>query len=279
MPNVLVTGAGRGIGRAITKRLVSNGWDVYAGVRKSEDGASLVKEFGEHIHPVQLDVTSAADVAALADVLPERLDAVVNNAGFARGGPVEAVPIEDVRNQFDVNVIGQVAVTQAVLARLRASRGRVVFVSSVSGRISTPMTGVYNASKFAIEGIADALRLELAPWRIRVSLVEPAQTDTAIWQDAEGTLEAETARLAPEHRELYARHVDGFRKIIKMSKRMALSPDGVAAAVERALTASRPRARYVVGAGPKMQVRMSSLTPTPVRDAMFKRVFGIAHRA
>jgi NAD(P)-dependent dehydrogenase (short-subunit alcohol dehydrogenase family) len=279
MPNVLVTGAGRGIGRAITKRLAATGWDVYAGVRKSEDGASLVAEFGEHVHPVQLDVTSASDIAALDEVLPERLDAVVNNAGFAQGGPVEAVPIDDIRNQFDVNVFGQIAVSQALLPKLRLSRGRIVFVSSVSGRISTPMTGVYNASKFALEGIADAMRLELAPWRIRVSLVEPAQTDTSIWQDAEGTLEAETARLAPEHRELYARHVDGFRKIIKMSQRMALSPDGVAAAVERALSSRRPRARYVVGAGPKLQVRMAGLTPTPVRDAMFRRVFGIAHKA
>ena len=115
---------------------------------------------------------------------------MVNNAGIAVGGPMEAVALDDLRRQLDGNVAGQVAVTQAVLPRLRASRGRVVFVSSVSGQVATPMTGPYNASKFALEGFADALRMELAPWRIPVVLAQPAQTDTDMWRTAEQVLEA-----------------------------------------------------------------------------------------
>jgi len=275
MPNVLVTGAGRGIGRTITTHLAAKGWDVYAGVRKEADGASVAAEDPQRIHPVIVDITSAEDVAALDKQLPDRLDAVVNNAGLAIGGAVETLDLEDLRYQYEVNVIGQVAVTQAVLPRLRESKGRVLFVSSVSGRISTPLTGAYNSSKFALEGLADALRLELRPWGIRVALIEPAQTDTALWQDAEATLEAEVAKLSPEHRAMYAPHIDGFRKIIPLSQKMAGPPSAVAAAVHRALTARNPRARYVVGAGPKVQLRMTNATPTRMRDAVLRRVFRI----
>jgi NAD(P)-dependent dehydrogenase (short-subunit alcohol dehydrogenase family) len=278
MPSVLVTGAARGIGRTTALRLAAAGWDVYAGVRREEDGPALVTAAPERLHPVKLDVTSAADIATLAERLPGSLDAVVNNAGIAVGGPIEGIPLDDLRRQFEVNVFGQVAVTQAVLPRLRASRGRVVFVSSLSGRVSTPMTGAYNASKFALEGIGDALRMELRPWRIRVSLVEPAQTDTDLWREAEKALEESIATLTPEHRELYAKHIEGTRKMIPLSQRIASSPEGVAAAIERALTARRPRARYVVGVGPKAQATLSGLTPTPVMDAVLGRLLGVPRK-
>ena len=121
------------------------------------------------------------------------------------------MPPDELRRQFDVNVVGQVAVTQAVLPRLRASRGRVVFLSSLSGRVSTPMTGAYSASKFALEALADALRMELRPWGVRVVLVEPAQTDTDLWREADGALEETVAAMSPAHRELYAGHIDGAR--------------------------------------------------------------------
>ena len=278
MPNVLVTGAGRGIGRTIATHLADKGWDVHAGVRKEADGTALAA-LSSRIHPVVLDITSADDLAALSGRLPERLDGVVNNAGVAVGGAVEALALDDLRQQYEVNVIGQVAVTQAVLPRLRASQGRVVFVSSVSGRVSTPLTGAYNSSKFALEGLADALRLELRPWGIAVSLIEPAQTDTEMWQQAEDTLESEVAKLSPEHRELYAPHIEGFRKIIPLSQKLAAPPTTVAVAVERALASRRPKARYVVGVGPKLQVRMTNATPTRVRDAMLRRVFRIPRKA
>src|SRR4051794_13181077 len=154
MPTVLVTGASRGIGRATALRLAGAGWDVRAGVRSETDGALLASE-ADGITPVVLDVTDAEQVAALDASLPEHVDAVVNNAGVVVAAPVEALDLGELRHQLEVNVVGQVAVTQAVLPRLRAARGRVVFVSSVSGRVSAPFMGAYSASKYALEALAD----------------------------------------------------------------------------------------------------------------------------
>lgn len=278
MPTVLVTGSSRGIGRSTALRLAAAGWDVVAGVRREQDGTDLAA-LSPRITPVRLDVTSADDLAALDGALPARVDAVVNNAGVAVGGPVEGVPLDRWRHQLEVNLVGQVGVTQAVLPRLRASRGRVVFVSSVSGRIATPMTGAYNASKFALEATADALRLELQPWGVQVVVVQPAQTDTQMWQEAEQTLEQAVADLAPEHRTLYAGHIAGWRKAIPANQKMAVPVDDVAREVERALTAARPRARYVVGRGPKVQVAAASLLPTRALDAVLRKAAGVPPRA
>lgn len=279
MGTVLVTGAGRGIGRAITLRLADAGWDVIAGVRRPADGEAVATAAPSgRVTPAVLDVTDASQVAALDAVLPARLDAVVNNAGIAVGGPVEGLELDELRRQLEVNLVGQVAVTQAVLPRLRASRGRVVFISSLSGRVSTPMTGAYNASKFALEGLADALRLELHPWGVRVVLVEPAQTDTAMWQEAEGALDEAIAALRPGAAELYAKHLEGARRMIPRSQKLATSADGVAAAVQRALTVRRPRARYVVGAAPKIQGALAAVTPTPVVDAVLRLGTGVPRR-
>jgi NAD(P)-dependent dehydrogenase (short-subunit alcohol dehydrogenase family) len=278
MPTVLVTGAARGIGRATALRLAAAGWDVVAGVRRAEDGQALADAQPVRITPVILDITDDEQVAALESSLPAQLDALVNNAGVVVGGPVEAIPPAELRRQLEVNVVAQAAVTQAALPRLRASRGRIVFVSSVSGRVATPMTGAYNASKFALEGLADALRMELAPWGIKVALVEPAQTDTDMWRKADDTLSDALATVSAEHRELYAKHIDGFRKTIPMSQRMAAPAEGVAATIEKALTASRPRARYVVGASAKAQAIMARLTPTPVLDRVLRMGTGVPRR-
>jgi NAD(P)-dependent dehydrogenase (short-subunit alcohol dehydrogenase family) len=274
---VLITGASRGIGRATALRLAAGGWEVVAGVRRAEDGEALAAASGG-VTPVLLDVTDAEQVAALPDALPVRLDAVVNNAGVVMPGPVEAVSAEDLRRQLDVNVVGQVAVTQAVLPRLRASRGRVVFLSSLNGRVSTPMTGAYNASKFALEALADALRMELRPWGIRVVLIEPAAIDTDIWRGAQDTLETAAAALEPHHRNLYAKHIDGYRKAIPRFQRAASPVEAVVATVERALTASRPRARYVPGAGPRAQAALARITPDPVLDAALGLGTGVPRR-
>jgi NAD(P)-dependent dehydrogenase (short-subunit alcohol dehydrogenase family) len=271
MPSVLLTGASRGIGRATAVRLASSGWTVFAGVRNDDDGHAVVRDGGSAIVPVQLDIASAADVAALDGILPARLDAVVNNAGYALDGPVEALALDDVRRQFDVNVVGQLAVTQAVLPRLRASSGRIVFVSSLSGRISTPMTGAYNASKFALEGLADALRIELRRWRIPVVLVEPGPVSTDLWHGAEQQLDATIAGMRPEHRELYAHHLGAARRTAKMMLRVAADSERVAAVIERSLTAKRPRARYQINAAGRIQAVATTFTPTRVLDTLFAR--------
>lgn len=278
MPTVLVTGAGRGIGRTTCLHLSRQGFDVIGGVRKAADGEALVAEAGPKVSFVELDITDAAQVAALETALPPTLDAVVNNAGIVVSGPIEGVPIDELRRQMEVNLIGQVAVTQAVLPRLRTSKGRIVFVSSLSGRVASPMIGAYNASKYALEGMADALRMELKPWGIRVSLVEPAQTDTDMWRTADDMLEESIAVLTPEHRQLYAKHIEGMRKMIPISQKMASPAEGVAKDIERALTAKRPRARYVTGALPKAQGVLTKVTPTPVLDTVMRAASGVPRK-
>jgi NAD(P)-dependent dehydrogenase (short-subunit alcohol dehydrogenase family) len=278
VPRVLVTGAARGIGRATTLRLAAAGWDVIAAVRQEADGDELLKTNPGPSTTVALDITDPDQVAALEERLPGELDALVNNAGVVVGGPIEAIPPAELRRQLEVNVVGQAAVTQALLPRLRASRGRIVFVSSLSGRVATPLTGAYNASKFALEGMADAMRMELAPWGIKVMLVEPAQTDTDMWRLADADLDGSVAALSPAHRELYAKHIAGFRKTIPRSQRMAKPVDTVAATIEKALTASRPKARYVVGTGPRVQALMAKLTPTPLLDRMLRAGTGVPRK-
>jgi NAD(P)-dependent dehydrogenase (short-subunit alcohol dehydrogenase family) len=274
MPSVLVTGAGRGIGRSIVQHLAARGWDVIAGVRTDADGAAVTALDPQRISSVILDVTDAGHIAALDESLPQRLDAVVNNAGVVVSGPMEVVTPDDWRKQLEINVIGQLAVTQAVLPRLRDSRGRVVFVSSVNGRLSMSMVGAYCASKFALEAAADALRMELRPWGIGVTIVEPAQTDTDMWRTADDMVEQAESALTAEQRDLYARHIAGFKKTIPVSQKMAVPAAKVSAVVEQALTARRPRARYVVGTGNKLQVALMTNLPTSVRDVVLRRVAG-----
>ncbi|MGU3502084.1 SDR family NAD(P)-dependent oxidoreductase [Mycobacterium sp. C31M] len=272
MPTVLVTGAGRGIGRTIAEQLAVAGWDVIAGVRNTVDGAMLTATHPQRISVVVLDITDDEQIAALDDVLPAELDAVVNNAGIVVAGPMETVSREQWRNQLDVNVIGQLAVTRSVLPRLRRSQGRVLFISSVNGRLSTPLIGAYAASKFALEAAADALRMELRPWRIPVVLIEPAQTDTDMWRTAGTMVDEVEDGLSTEHRALYARHISGMRKSVPVSQRIAVKPAKVAAVVIEALTATRPRARYVVGAGPKLQVALLTRMPANLRDRLLRTV-------
>jgi NAD(P)-dependent dehydrogenase (short-subunit alcohol dehydrogenase family) len=278
VPTVLITGAARGIGRAATERLAQAGWDVIAGVRRDADRESLVSLAPGRISSLVLDITDLESLAKLDEQLPARLDAVVNNAGIVVGGPVEALALEDLRRQLEVNVTGQVAVTQIALPRLRQARGRIVFVSSLSGRVATPMFAAYNASKFALEGTADALRMELAPWRIAVSIVEPAQTDTDLWRQAEGDLDDAVARMSTGHRELYAKHIAGFRKSIPRSQRMAKPADSVAESIERALTDRRPRARYVVGRAARAQLLLARATPTRMLDVVIGLGAGVPRR-
>ena len=274
MPSVLVTGAGRGIGKSIVGHLASRGWDVVAGVRSERDAGVVTALSPQRISSVILDVTDAGHIAKLDSSLPERLDAVVNNAGIVVSGPMETVSSDDWREQLEINVIGQLAVTQAVLPRLRKSRGRVVFISSVNGQLSMPLVGAYCASKFALEAAADALRMELRPWHIGVAIVEPAQTDTDMWHTADDMVDQVEAKLTAEQRDLYARQIAGFKKRIPLSQKLAVPAEKVSAVVEEALTARRPRARYVVGVGPKLQVALMTNLPTRIRDLALRKISG-----
>ncbi|MBF6176812.1 SDR family oxidoreductase [Nocardia blacklockiae] len=266
MKSVLVTGAGRGIGLAVTQRLSRRGWQVYAGVRRPEDEA-VFRGMAEVV-PVRLDITDPGDLARLPQVLPAHLDGVVNNAGIAVQGPLETVTSEQLTSQLEVNVVGQLAVTRAVLPLLRAGHGRIVFISSLSGRFSAPGMGAYCASKFALEALGDALRVELRPWQIPVSLIEPGTTATDLWADATGQFESMVEALPPEQARLYERQLAGTRALLPRLQRLAVPADKVAAAVEHALSARRPKRRYLCDTASRAQMWATAVTPTAVLDAV-----------
>ena len=266
MPSVLVTGANRGIGLAITRHLSTRGWDVYATARSEGALRELASLPG--VHPTRLDITDRASLGELSAQLPAELNAVVNNAGIIVNGPVEGLSLEGLSRQLDVNVTAQIGVTQAVLPKIRAAKGRIVFISSVSGLIATPGTGAYNASKFALEALADALRIELRPWAIRVSLVEPGPIRTDMWGGALEQHDAMESALTDEHRALYAAHLAGTRKLLGRMQKLAADPQKVVDAVDHALTARRPRSRYLLDTASRLQKIVVGLAPTAVNDAV-----------
>ena len=269
---ILITGASTGIGEACALRLAGRGFTVYAGVRRTEDGERLQSQSQGVIVPVHLDVTDAESVAAAARQVGEaladgRLFGLINNPGIVVAGPPEFVPIDDLRRQLEINVIGQIAVTQAVLPMLRAAQGRIVNMGSIAGRMATPFVGAYGASKHAMEALSDALRFELAPWNIQVSLIEPGGVQTPIWKKSEASalaaMEAAGDRIAPLYGAQLAALQDGAAKVAKM----AIPVSRVADVVEHALTARRPQTRYLVGFDARVQACVRAWLPDRWRDA------------
>lgn len=274
---VVVTGASSGIGRACALRLARRGFDVFAGVRSAADADALAAEGLACLTPVTIDVTDAATIAAAARDVSERgggrLAGLVNNAGIAVAGPLEFIPIDDVRSQLEVNVTGQLAVTQAFMPLLRAARGRIVFMSSIGGRIALPMVGPYAASKHALEGLADSLRRELRPWGIEVVLLEPGTVATPIWAKGADNATRMIEGLPPGARELYGDVVDAMRTDVAARGDAGVAPDVVARRVERALVARRPRTRYLVGDA-RVRARIAQAVPDRVFDALVARQLG-----
>lgn len=266
MRTVLVTGASSGIGFATALRLARAGWRVHGGVRDVEAGERL-RSHG--VAPVSLDVTDGAQIAAAAAEVGSELHGLVDNAGIAVAAPLELVPLDELRRQLEVNVVGQVAVLQACLPALRQARGRVVLMGSVGGRSALPFLGPYAASKHALEAMADVLRIELDPWDIAVSIVEPASVRTAIWTKGAETADALRASVEPARAELYARRIARFREVA-LARGPGIDPDVVAEAVEHALTASRPKARYLVGRDAHLRAWIERL-PTRVRDRVLAK--------
>jgi NAD(P)-dependent dehydrogenase (short-subunit alcohol dehydrogenase family) len=265
MRSVLVTGSSSGIGRACATRLARDGWRVFAGVRSEEDARSVESEPGE-IVPVRLDVAEPASIeAALARIEQESggsLDALVNNAGIGVGGPLECVAPEQLRQILDVNVVGQVAVTQAVLPLLRSRRGRIVFIGSVGD----------HAAKFALEAVADSLRAELRPQGLAVTIVEPSVISTPIWAKAKEQVEALRGDLDGERRALYWQALERFESRLDSAAESGGDPAEVAAKVVEALDAKTPASRYQVGRGARTLVALRPLLP----DAIFDRLARLA---
>jgi NAD(P)-dependent dehydrogenase (short-subunit alcohol dehydrogenase family) len=289
MPLALITGASTGIGRATALRLHSSGWTVLAGVRGQQAGDRLLEEAAapERLIPVTLDVTDRAQIAEAAARVEDLagragragpsshagLDALVNNAGIGVGGPLELIAPEEMRKQFDVNVHGQVAVTQAMLPALRRARGRIVFISSVGGRVAMAFTAPYAASKHAIEALADALRVELHSSGIQVALIEPGSVATPIWD--KGRADAERLRIPPELEGPYGHIPAAMDKLLQDTARRGVAPEVVAETIERALSARRMKARYVVGREARALILLRRLLPDLVFDRVARRALGV----
>jgi NAD(P)-dependent dehydrogenase (short-subunit alcohol dehydrogenase family) len=281
VPTVLITGASTGIGRATALRLAGSGWTVLAGVRKAADGESLKDDGGERIVPIVLDVTDASQIAAAAAEVDERggLDALVNNAGIGFGGPLELVPIKDLRSQLEVNVLGPVALTQALLPALRRGNGngngsgRVLFISSVGGRVAMAFTAPYAASKHAIEAIGDALRVELRSSNVQVALIEPGSVATPIWDKSRA--QGEGLQVPAELSNQYGHVSAAMNKVLESTERRGVSPELVAKTIERALTARRMRARYLIGRDARAMLLAKRLLPDHMFDRVARRALGV----
>ncbi len=268
---VVITGASTGIGHATALRLAGAGFAVLAGVRREEDGAALRAQDGR-IEPVLVDVTDAGQIASLARrVGGAPLAGLVNNAGIAVAGPLEGVPLDLVRRQYEVNVFGLLAVTQALLEAIRTGQGRIVNIGSIGGRINTPFVGPYSSSKAAVRSLSASLRRELRPWDLHVALIEPGALDTPIWRKGEEGAQQTIDALPDRVRTLYARPLDALVAATRKIAAGASSPDEAAQAVEHALTAERPKAIYTVGRRARVQGALHSVLPARAFDALVAR--------
>jgi NAD(P)-dependent dehydrogenase (short-subunit alcohol dehydrogenase family) len=280
MKSVLLTGASTGIGRASALRMDAEGWRVFAAVRRDEDAEALRDAASDWLVPVMLDVTDAGQIAAAvervaAEVWDAGLDGLVNNAGIAVLSPLETIPVDDFRRQIEVNLTAQVAVTQAFLPLIRRATGRIVFVSSIGGRMALPFGAPYHASKYGIEAVADCLRQELRPWKIEVAVIEPGSIDTPIWERGERIADEVSERAHDSQDELYGKTIERFRAAVKRTAERGIPPEKVAKSILHALTARRPRTRYVVGADARGQAIARRLLPDRAFDALVARVMRV----
>lgn len=279
---VVITGASTGIGAACALHLGRLGFLVFAGVRNIKDGEMFQRQEANRLVPLILDVTDAASIQRSHAIVSERvgnngLFGLINNAGIAVVGPLEAVPIPDLRRQLEINLIGQVAVTQAFLPLIRQARGRIVNMGSIAGRAAMPLMGPYAASKFALEAVTDALRLELQQWGIKVTIIEPGAIATPIWdKSGQGAADLEAAT-SPELRTLYEGVIAGVKRVVREAAKRAIAPDAVAKAVEHALTAARPKTRYLVGTDAKLRALMVKLLPDRISDRILTWVLKLPH--
>ncbi|MEA2423074.1 MAG: hypothetical protein QOF55_2173 [Thermoleophilaceae bacterium] len=274
---VLITGASTGIGEATALRLDEVGFRVFAGVRKPEDGERLRSGASDRLTILQpFDVTEPDHIAAAARTVEQELagtplSGVVNNAGIAVGGPLEALGLEEFRRSLEVNTVAPLAVAQAFLPLLRAWSGRIVNMSSIGGRLAQPFAGPYIASKFALEAVNDVLRLELIEWGIDVIAIEPGTIATPIWEKGSSQADDMLASMTPQQRELYGKRGAKMAKLLARQNERGAPPSKVADAVEHALTSKRPRTRYLVGDA-RMLLGLKTLLPPRLLDKLLYRM-------
>jgi NAD(P)-dependent dehydrogenase (short-subunit alcohol dehydrogenase family) len=278
--SVLITGASTGIGKACALHLSALGYRVFAGVRQAKDEKNLTSESSDDLTPVYLDVTNADSINEAKDTLRTQLgdrglDALINNAGIAITGPLEFIALEELRRQFEVNVVGQLAVIQACLDMIRKAGGRIINISSFSGQVALPFLGPYASSKFALEAISDALRVELRPWGIPVILIEPGRIATPIWEKSLAKADENVQSLPAEGKELYGSIIEYARQSMMKPSRSMLKVEEVAEVVEQALTTKKPKPRYAIGRKTSQRILLFKLLPTRVRDRLMASRMGM----
>jgi NAD(P)-dependent dehydrogenase (short-subunit alcohol dehydrogenase family) len=264
---VVVSGASSGIGAATAALLAHEGFVAFAGVRSDAD-AARVATLHEHVRPLRLDVTDRDSIRAAAETVAasgHALRGVVSNAGIAVGGPLEFLPVAELRRIFEINVFGAAELAQAFLPQLRSSKGRLVFVGSISGRLAVPFVAPYSMSKFALRALADALRVELAPAGIGVSLIEPSAVKTPIWSKGRDSRDALLALLPPQAMERYGAEMEAMFAQVEREESGAMPVEHVARAILHAISARKPRARYLLGKGARAG-SVVALLPTGLRD-------------
>jgi NAD(P)-dependent dehydrogenase (short-subunit alcohol dehydrogenase family) len=267
--SVLITGASSGIGEACTLALDRAGYQVFAGVRKVSDCERLASLGSTNLLPLLLDVTDANQIELALEYVSsitreDGLYGLVNNAGIAVGGPLEFIPLDELRKQMDVNFFGTVAVTQAFLPLLRGARGKIILNGSIAGRMASPYKGPYSASKFALEAVADVLRIELNPWDIKVSIIEAGYVETPIWGRSLEEFDRVSQTFPQEAFDLYGVIIRLMRSSISVKKNGTM-PEEFARLVLHILNTPNPKARYRLGRDAKIKALLR-LLPDPFVD-------------
>jgi NAD(P)-dependent dehydrogenase (short-subunit alcohol dehydrogenase family) len=263
---VVVTGASTGIGRATALLLDARGYRVFAGVRKEADARDLSKDGSDRLSPVMFDVTDAEQIESASERVAEAvgeagLAGLVNNAGVGGGGPIEFMELDELRRTLEINLIGQVAVTQAFIPLIRRAKGRIVFIASIGGRVASPFMSPYNTSKFAIEALGESLRHELRPWEIEVVVIEPGSIDTEIWVKGNEQVRERLEEIPEDARRLYGRQLTRFGEVLNETASRGIPPEKVAEVVHKAIASDNPRHRYLVGTDAKIGARLKDALP------------------
>ena len=282
--DVVVTGTSTGIGAATAVHLASNGFRVFAGVRSASDGDALTAQAPGAVTPFVIDIRDPASVASAARSITRQLGGrglagLVNNAGIVKPAPIEFQPLEDFREQLEVNLIGHVQVIQSFLPLIRLGRGRIVNVGSIGGRLVLPIHGAYSISKFGMEALSDALRLELRQWGIRVSLVDPGATDTAIFGKTLREIDSLEERLGAQAFALYADQLAAIRRLVVKTASDTEPPLVIAKAVAHALTSDKPRTRYLAGKGAKEAAILARASTDAIKDRAIAKEVGLPQPA
>lgn len=277
---VVITGTSSGIGAATAHHLADLGFDVFAGVRREADGAALKAGSPGRLRPLLIDITSDATIAAAVDAVAgvvgdHGLAGLVNNAGIVKPAPIEFQPLPDFREQLEVNLVAHVAVTQAFLPLIRLGRGRIVNVGSIGGRVVLPIHGAYSVSKFGMEALSDALRLELRQWGIPVSLVDPGGTDTAIFGKTLAEIDGLETTLGEHGYGLYREQIAAIRKLVEKTAAEADPPLVLAEAIADALTSDDPKSRYLAGKGAEAAAVLARTATDRMEDWAIAKEVGL----